>query len=268
MRKYLLAFILFVLPIYLSGSSLSVHAGSSCSRSIRALSSVVVLSTLLKSGLVVSAAALNPSDAAFLNSLLPEFNPGGIYYPPAGHAEHAFPAVDFKPHFEAGQITLVLAGESADFHNSFLGAVNGGSPFTIKYDISSPPAAFGEQIDVTALMGGASLGANDTFGLLLRANGANGGTDIFGMTPGLNPDHFDHLSRTLNLVNSGTGSLFVGGGYEDLWNGGDRDFNDARFILIFQPSQSQIIPEPKTWGAITFVGLIAGYQIYLFRFRR
>lgn len=222
---------------------------------------MIALSSLLNSSSNALGGSLNPSDSAFLSSLLTGFHPGGIYYPPSGHPEHEFPATEFKMEFDVGQITLVLAGESAGYRNSFLGRVNGATPFTIRYDISSPPTTFGEQIDITALLAGSTLEKGDTFDLLLLADGANGGTNLYGMNPGHNPDHFDHLSRTLSTINPVTGTRFYGGGYEDWWNGGDKDFNDAQFIIVLQPT-SQIIPEAKTWGTISFIGLVVGYKIY------
>jgi hypothetical protein len=87
---------------------------------------------------------------------------------------------------------------------------------------------------------------------LLKANGFNGGTTVYGTVDERNPDNI--MTHVTAFEYNG----YVMLGFEDLWNGGDRDYNDAVFVVkgIQQgaPTPAEDVPEPTTILGLLLLG--------------
>lgn len=74
------------------------------------------------------------------------------------------------------------------------------------------------------------------------------GSSVFhslsGAQGGLNGDHFDHVH---SQVDTKAGSVTIG--FEDLWNGGDKDFNDAVFTFDVGVTNAALLPRTSS-GAV------------------
>lgn len=94
----------------------------------------------------------------------------------------------------------------------------------------------------------------------LLANGANGGTTAWN-TSGSNPDGINHVAalseRMFVVPNMNSPYLFIA--FEDLWGGGDKDYNDAIFAVnVGAATINRLVatPEPATWASLaSFLGL-------------
>lgn len=111
------------------------------------------------------------------------------------------------------------------------------------------PVLAGDFVDLGTFQAGSTL---DFF---LIANGANGGKNSYAAPATRNPDGIDHVV-SFALPNSPY--LIIG--FEDLFNGGDRDFNDILFVVdIGEANVQQLVsaPEPSIWltlGGFLFLG--------------
>ena len=94
----------------------------------------------------------------------------------------------------------------------------------------------------------------------LLANGANGGTTAWN-TLGNNPDGLNHVAalseRMFAIPNMNSPYLYIA--FEDLWGGGDKDYNDAIFAVnVGAATINRLVatPEPATWASLaSFLGL-------------
>jgi hypothetical protein len=93
-----------------------------------------------------------------------------------------------------------------------------------------------------------TLKAGTLLDFFLIADGANGGKEVFSTTGTANPDKINHVVA-FALANSPYLIL----GFEDLFGGGDRDFNDLLFAVeIGAANVASLIatPEPAAWMSL------------------
>lgn len=123
---------------------------------------------------------------------------------------------------------------------------------------SNEPLVAGDFVDLGAFTAGTKL---DFF---LIANGASGGRDFFSTEQSINMDGIVHA---VSIAPNGSAYLLIG--FEDLKNGGDRDFNDLVFAVEIVSSGSQSIvglgaPEPS----LAIGALLSGVALLGFSRRR
>ncbi len=117
---------------------------------------------------------------------------------------------------------------------------------------STNPLAPGDFVDLGTYSAGTSL---DFF---LIANGAKGGSTFFSTDLSLNRDGIVHA---VSLAPDGSAYLIIG--FEDLLNGGDRDYNDVLVAVEIGKVNVQSLaglgaPEPTlAMGAVLAFGLLA-----------
>jgi len=120
-----------------------------------------------------------------------------------------------------------------------------------------------------------SFEAGTQFNFLLRADGADGtktsNGDIYGADASLNADSLEHMIATEISVD---GREYMLMGFEDLRNGGDKDYNDTIFVVDFGEgnlttsnkfAQAAKVPEASNMAAILGV---TGAGLMLRRRRR
>ncbi|MGI9241424.1 MAG: DUF4114 domain-containing protein, partial [Verrucomicrobiales bacterium] len=146
---------------------------------------------------------------------------------------------------------VYFVSEGAGYHNT-LGfnltgsGISSGDPQLIFPDSTDPDwVSPGDFVDLGTLEAGTSL---DFF---LIANGANGGSNVFTNDSTANPDGIQHM---VSFALEGSPYLLIG--FEDLLNGGDRDFNDLLFAVEIGTSNVEALiessplsfstPEPST----------------------
>ena len=79
----------------------------------------------------------------------------------------------------------------------------------------------------------------------LISNGANGGTAVFTDEAARNPDKIQHI-----VTLSSTNSPYLLLSFEDMYGGGDHDYNDTVFAIDLRSVKLQKLvsaPEPSTW---------------------
>ena len=108
------------------------------------------------------------------------------------------------------------------------------------YRSSSYPLLPGDFVDLGTHEAGTQL---DFF---VIANGANGGTNVFSTNESINPDGINHV---ISYAIEDSPYLLIG--FEDLYGGGDRDFNDLILVADIGESNVQNLiltsnPEPST----------------------
>ncbi len=172
-------------------------------------------------------------------------------------------------------VRVYFVGEGAGYHNT-LGyntdgaSISSGDPLLIFPDASSinsyypygnettwrfesAPLMPGDFVDLGVLDAGTQL---DFF---LIANGANHGKDIWSTDTSVNADGLVH---TVSLVEEGSPYLLIG--FEDLYGGGDRDYNDLLFAVDIGMANVSYLanPEPSTW---LIMGIFAAGVFYIAR---
>ena len=126
------------------------------------------------------------------------------------------------------------------------------------------PLEAGDFVDLGLIEGGTQLN------FLLKANGKNNANGhVYGADESLNADGLQHL-LAYEVEAGGRDYLFMG--FEDLFNGGDKDYNDAMFVVDFgegnltdKPGQAAKVPEASNMAAILGV---TGAGLMLRRRRR
>ncbi|WP_395747689.1 DUF4114 domain-containing protein [Prosthecobacter sp.] len=111
---------------------------------------------------------------------------------------------------------------------------------------SNAPLLPGDFVELNTLKAGTAL---DFF---LIADGANGGKNVYSTTGTANPDKINHV---VAFAMSNSPYLIIG--FEDLFGGGDRDFNDLLFAVeIGAANVASLIatPEPAAW--LSLAGLL------------
>ncbi len=122
-------------------------------------------------------------------------------------------------------------------------------PGTKAIRTASAPLLPGDFVDL------GSFNAGTTLDFFLISNGANGGTTAFAASPTRNPDSLNHVVSFASLD-----SPYLMLAFEDMYGGGDKDFNDVVFAVdIGRANIAQLVgaPEPETWAImISFVAVL------------
>ncbi|PHS14099.1 MAG: hypothetical protein COA78_06055 [Blastopirellula sp.] len=139
-------------------------------------------------------------------------------------------------------VRAYFLGEGAGYHNSVgfnadgLG-ISSGDPKLLFPDASASNSYLSSGGDSRTpsepLMPGdfvnlGEISAGSFIDFFLIANGANGGTNIYTADSTRNPDGFDHIVAFAQVE-----SPYVLIGFEDLYNGGDKDYNDFVMAVYF-----------------------------------
>jgi len=159
-------------------------------------------------------------------------------------------------------VRAYFVGEGAGYHNTLgfntdgSGGISTGDPKLIFPDSSSnttymgtsstatrtrtasAPLLPGDFVDMGTFEGGTQL---DFF---LIANGANGGQNTFSTQISVNPDGINHV---VAFALADSPYLLIG--FEDLYNGGDKDYNDLLFAIDIGTVNVAALtnaPEPST----------------------
>jgi Domain of unknown function (DUF4114) len=120
---------------------------------------------------------------------------------------------------------------------------------------SADPLLPGDFVNLGVMQAGTKL---DFF---LLANGANGGTAAWNTAgAGANPDGINHVAafnpRFFAVPQMNSPYLFIS--FEDLWGGGDKDYNDAIFAInVGSATINKLLatPEPSTYMTLgSFLG--------------
>lgn len=163
-------------------------------------------------------------------------------------------------------VRAYFIGEGAGYHNTLGfntlgGGIGSGDPKLIFPDVSSPDSYYdpsgGGQTLTNPLMAGdfVNLGrfaAGTSLDFFLIANGVYGGSNVYSTDTSINPDGIQHaIAFQLN------DSPYLIIGFEDLFGGGDMDYNDALFALDLGPGNAPVSnPEPATMILLgSFLGL-------------
>lgn len=174
-------------------------------------------------------------------------------------------------------VRVYFVGEGAGYHNT-LGVnttgtgLTSGNPELIFPDASSNnryldeaasnrkagrnysnPLAPGDFVDLGTVEGGSTL---DFF---LIANAVYGGKNTYSTDMSVNPDGINH---TVALASDGSPYLVIG--FEDLYGGGDRDFNDLVFAVDIGATNVAAItatPEPAFMCTLGLFGAAASWRI-------
>ena len=156
---------------------------------------------------------------------------------------------------------VYFLGEGAGYHNSVGfntsgSGVSSGDPKLMFPDASSPvdtsspswngvrrtasePLLPGDFVDL------GTNGPGTTLDFFLISNGANGGKNVFSTNTASNPDHVNHV-----VAFTTPNSPYLMIGFEDMWAGGDRDFNDELFAVDIGAVNLKALtaaPEPSMW---------------------
>lgn len=182
-------------------------------------------------------------------------------------------------------VRVYFVGEGAGYHNT-LGfntsgsGISSGDPQLIFPDASasnsylssgadtrkaSEPLLAGDFVELGTLEAGTHL---DFF---LIANGANGGTNVYSTDQSINPDGINHVVTHAFALEDSPYLLI---GFEDLFGGGDNDFNDLVFVLDIGIENIQYLaqtasldspvvgaPEPRL-SAILMLAITIGIVIH------
>lgn len=92
------------------------------------------------------------------------------------------------------------------------------SPGSIRNDVN--PLYPGDFVDIGTITAGSQLH------FFLVSDGANGGSAVFSTERSLNRDGIHHV---VAFAVENTAYLLIG--FEDMWGGGDRDYNDCMFVV-------------------------------------
>lgn len=104
-----------------------------------------------------------------------------------------------------------------------------------------------------------NLSAGTTLDFFLIANGANGGQNVYTADAMSNPDGINHV---VSFAYAEPGSSYLILGFEDLYGGGDRDFNDLLFAVDIGSANVAALtatPEPGTWAVLGGLTGIVGW---------
>ncbi len=174
---------------------------------------------------------------------------------------------------------VYFVGEGAGYHNTLGfntqgGGVNGGDPNLIFPDASSAqtylqdinyvatrtsndPLLPGDFVDLGRLAAGTRL---DFF---LIANGVYGGRNVYSTDASVNQDGLGHvvsLHASAFALNDSPYLLF---GFEDLWGGGDQDFNDVVFAVDVGAGNVNGLVQGDEPSTVVLLGSFLGLALYL-----
>lgn len=160
----------------------------------------------------------------------------------------------------AADVRAYFVGEGAGYHNTLGFNSQGGSTSTFGSDpklifpdaseaggnsrTTSEPMKSGDFVNM------GHFNANTQLNFFLIANGASGGTTTYS-TNHINPDNLVHaVAFTL----PGTPYLLIG--FEDLYGGGDRDYNDILFTLDVGRANIDHLSSPEPTTGLILLGFI------------
>ena len=170
-------------------------------------------------------------------------------------------------------VRVYFVGESTTYHNTLGfntggGGVTTGNPKLIFPDASSSitsqdPLKLANRSAAEPLLPGdysdiGTFAAGTRLDFFLIANGAQGGNKVYSTDQSVNPDGINHLVSFVYAVKD---SPYLVIGFEDMYGGGDKDFNDLVFAVdIGQHNVSALVamgtPEPAM--LLTLGGFVAG----------
>lgn len=168
----------------------------------------------------------------------------------------------------AADVRVYFVGEGAGYRNSLGfntagGGVISGNPLLIFPDASSggrrtgsEPLLAGDFVDLGNFAAGTKL---DFF---LIANGASGGNQVFSTDGSVNPDGINHVVSFAALSGS---YLLIG--FEDLFGGGDRDFNDVLFAVDIGARNLATLTAAHEPGTVAILAAFLGLGGWVFRRR-
>jgi Domain of unknown function (DUF4114)/PEP-CTERM motif len=165
----------------------------------------------------------------------------------------------------AHDVSVYFVNEGAGFRNQLAYTATGGTTGTgmLFNDVSSKESILSEEDGALKKGDGVKLGnmaANTQLDFWLRANGKNGGQNLFGTQTAFNGDGLQHVVAYAY-------KNYIMLGFEDLWGekgakGGknqqsDRDFNDAVFVLdIGEKNVRNLIkPVPEPTMTLGLIGV-------------
>jgi hypothetical protein len=114
---------------------------------------------------------------------------------------------------------------------------------------TNAPLEIGDYVDLGKITAGSQLN------FFLKADGKNGGTNIYGADTTQNPDQLQHWIAYL------IDNQYLLMGVEDLFNGGDKDYNDAVIVVDFGKGNLVSVPEPSYAVAILGVAAVALFKV-------
>lgn len=133
---------------------------------------------------------------------------------------------------QTGNVTLTYTGKDASYTDLLL--------------LLSPSNSFGiifnnQATNVGSVfnLGSFAAGTQLIFGLYA----VNENKTYYSGNAASNPDHIAHAAINFDVVNH---LAYVG--FEDLYNGGDKDYNDFKFSLSNVGSTPAHVPEPASWA--------------------
>lgn len=169
------------------------------------------------------------------------------------------------------QVYAIFIDEGAGFHNTFglYDTTNPSNRTEIWHDASAVYDSMGgygtlERGEVADL---GVFEAGSVLGFYLTADGARWGNKTYFTDASLNPDN--QLQHVVTLANPDSPIFVIG--FEDLWGGGDRDYNDLVVGIYVGEENVAVmagvgVPEP---GDFFLIPLLLGiFGVYLFRLRR
>jgi Domain of unknown function (DUF4114) len=179
----------------------------------------------------------------------------------------------------ASDVRVYFVGEGAGYHNTLGfntggGGIDTGDPRLIFPDASSNVSYWNDTDGTGTRSSGAPLLPGDFVDLgtqaagtqldfFLIANGASGGSYVYSTDASVNPDGIDHV-----VAYALADSPYLLIGFEDLYGGGDRDFNDLLFAVDIGSVNVETLtnaPEPST---LVILGSFLGPVAYLRRRQR
>ncbi|MBI2952035.1 DUF4114 domain-containing protein [bacterium] len=174
---------------------------------------------------------------------------------------------------------VYFVGEGAGYHNTLGfntqgGGVTGGDPKLIFPDASSmqtylqsldyaamrtpnDPLLPGDFVDLGRLAAGTRL---DFF---LIANGVYGGQTVYSTDASLNQDGLEHVIALHTKAFALNDSPYLILGFEDLWGGGDQDFNDLVFAVDVGARNVNGLVQGDEPSTVVLLGSFLGLALYL-----
>ena len=102
--------------------------------------------------------------------------------------------------------------------------------------------------------------AGTSLDFFLISNGANGGTNTYWTNTADNPDKFNHV---VALAPENSDMLVIG--FEDLYGGGDKDYNDLVFAVdIGEENMAALIQgDAQPWWVFALIGIAGSLFLFL-----
>lgn len=184
--------------------------------------------------ILATAVALGATTAA--QAALPDYPSPGSF----NLADYSFTAV------ADGDVIAYFGGHTAGYTNWLRLEVNGVD--TGLEGLNNQTSSLGQSFNFGAVSAGDML--------VFKIRVANTG-EYFYSKQNLNPDDLTHIYSASYAGGDWGIPAGVYVGFEDLYGGGDRDYDDLRFVFTNVGGGEVAVPEPATWAMlITGFGLI------------